>query len=154
MWPAVGSIKRSKQRPTVDLPQPDSPTKPKVSPAKISNDTPSTARTTSSEPSTGKCFTRPRTLTSVSRISAGGGGCGWLFVSTWALMNSFAVRRHCGSEIVKHTAYFNTAFELVKRNVSFGATGHAMRASRSEVTTRRQVSRFWHDAFDRFQPFL
>jgi hypothetical protein len=31
--PAVGSIKRNRQRPTVDLPQPDSPTRPNVSPA-------------------------------------------------------------------------------------------------------------------------
>src|SRR5512132_1024178 len=69
-------------------------------------------------------------------------------------MNSFAVRRHCRSEIVKHTAYLNTAFELVKRNVSFSATRHAVRTARSEVTTRRQISGFWHDAFDRFEPFL
>jgi len=34
----------SRQRPTVDLPQPDSPTSPSVSPLMISNDTPSTAR--------------------------------------------------------------------------------------------------------------
>src|SRR5207244_1065699 len=55
---------RNKQRPTVDLPHPDSPTSPRVSPWKISNETPSTARTTSSLPSTAKCFTRPRTFTS------------------------------------------------------------------------------------------
>ncbi len=34
--PAVGSISRKMQRPVVDLPQPDSPTKPKVSPAAMS----------------------------------------------------------------------------------------------------------------------
>src|ERR1041385_3875848 len=152
--PAVGSIKRNRQRPTVDLPQPDSPTSPNVSPAKMSNDTPSTARTTSSEPSTGKCFTRPRTLTSVSRVSAGRDGWGCVFTSTWALMNSFVVRRHCGSQIVKYATYLDTAIELVKRNVTFGATRHAMRTTRCEVTTRRQVSRFRHDAFDRFQTFL
>src|SRR5688500_7269071 len=64
--PEVGSVRRNKQRPTVDFPQPDSPTSPSVSPAKISNETPSTARTTSSLPSTGKCLTSPRTFTSCS----------------------------------------------------------------------------------------
>ena len=33
--PAVGSIRRSSSRPVVDLPQPDSPTRPSVSPAPI-----------------------------------------------------------------------------------------------------------------------
>src|SRR5258705_2105209 len=63
-------MRRNRQRPTVDLPQPDSPTRPSVSPANMSNETPSTARTTSSVPSTGKCFTKPRTLTSVSTSGA------------------------------------------------------------------------------------
>src|SRR5215204_2731653 len=153
--PAVGSIKRSRQRPTVDLPQPDSPTRPKVSPAKISNETPSTARTTSSEPSTGKCFTRPRTLTSVLRVSAGdNGGPAWFAVSRCALMGSFVVCRHCGRKIVKHATHFNTAFELVKRNLFRGATRHTMRTAWREVTTGGQVSRTRHDAVDRFQTFL
>ena len=33
--PAVGSIRRSSRRPVVDLPQPDSPTRPSVSPRAI-----------------------------------------------------------------------------------------------------------------------
>ncbi len=61
------------QRPVVDLPQPDSPTSPSVSPALISNDTPSTAwtRATSREkspPLIGKYLTRFRTLSSGSAI--------------------------------------------------------------------------------------
>src|SRR5699024_9254063 len=44
-------------RPVVDFPQPDSPTKPNVSPLWISKETPSTAVTTSFRP-TGKCFFR------------------------------------------------------------------------------------------------
>ena len=32
MWPAVGSIRRTMQRATVDLPEPDSPTMPRISP--------------------------------------------------------------------------------------------------------------------------
>ena len=37
-------------RDRVDLPQPDSPTRPKVLPSAISNDTPSTARSVPLEP--------------------------------------------------------------------------------------------------------
>ncbi len=43
--PAVGSISRSTSRPSVDLPQPDSPTTPSVSPGRSVRSTPSTART-------------------------------------------------------------------------------------------------------------
>src|SRR6266436_5140727 len=49
IWPAVGSIKRSTARPSVVLPQPDSPTRPSVSPGKTSSETPSTAWTTCRE---------------------------------------------------------------------------------------------------------
>ncbi len=62
--PAVGSIRRSSSRAIVDLPQPDSPTIAKVSPARTSKDTPSTALTVplprpSRPVCTGKCLTRP-----------------------------------------------------------------------------------------------
>src|SRR5215469_15789770 len=44
-------------RASVDLPQPDSPTRPSVSPLRTSRLTPSTARTTSAPiPPTGKCL--------------------------------------------------------------------------------------------------
>ena len=43
--PLVGSSSRSSSRAVVDLPQPDSPTMPSVSPRITSNETPSTART-------------------------------------------------------------------------------------------------------------
>src|SRR6266581_3164648 len=43
--PAVGSTRRMIVRPSVDFPQPDSPTRPSVSPASISRSTPSTAWT-------------------------------------------------------------------------------------------------------------
>src|SRR5271156_6473457 len=48
--PVVGSIARSRQRATVDLPQPDSPTRPSVSPLATVNETPSTARTAGRSP--------------------------------------------------------------------------------------------------------
>src|SRR6185369_11975265 len=138
-------------RPTVDLPQPDSPTRPNVSPAKISNDTPSTARTTSVEPSTGKCLTRPLTVTSLSARAAATFACS---ISTRALMNLFVISRNCRCKIVKHATHFDTAVELIQRNLFRRATRHAMRAARREVTTRRQIRRSRHDTFDRLEPFF
>ena len=70
MLPDVGSIRRSASRPTVDLPQPDSPTSASVSPASTESETPSTACATavgtpSSERRTTKCFV------TLSRASSG-----------------------------------------------------------------------------------
>src|ERR1700760_3953036 len=68
--PRVGSMSRRRQRPTVDLPQPDSPTSPKVSPRNISNVTPSTARQTSSPPSPAP---GPFGLAQIVGVARGGG---------------------------------------------------------------------------------
>jgi hypothetical protein len=46
IWPAVGGTRLRIARAVVDLPQPDSPTRPSVSPGETENETPSTARTT------------------------------------------------------------------------------------------------------------
>src|SRR5229473_2460983 len=69
--PASGSIRRRITRPTVDLPQPDSPTSPRVWPDPMANDTPSTARTAArgrpnpkNARGPGKCLTSPCTSTS------------------------------------------------------------------------------------------
>src|SRR5215203_4312281 len=140
--PDVGSIKRSRQRPTVDLPQPDSPTKPSVSPARISNDTPSTARTTSSEPSTGKCFTRPRTLTRVSRKLSS-------VILCW--LDPLMIGGNRGGKIVEHATHLNSALQLIEWNFLFSTTRHAMWTPRSKMATRWQVGRLRHDAFDCFQ---
>src|SRR5581483_927539 len=48
--PAVGSMRRNISRPSVLLPEPDSPTRPKVSPSWMSSDTASTARTSPAAP--------------------------------------------------------------------------------------------------------
>ena len=63
MRPAVGVSRRRIRRPTVDLPQPDSPTRHSVSPGAMLSVTPSTALTTatvrrSTPLSTGKCMVR------------------------------------------------------------------------------------------------
>ena len=83
--PLVGSISRRISRAVVDLPQPDSPTIPSVSPRRTSNDTPSTARTAPtwrwSRPwRIGKCLTRSRTSTSTSPPPPAG-GAGWALVA-------------------------------------------------------------------------
>ena len=62
-WPPVGSYRRRMVRPAVDLPQPDSPTKPRVSPCFSEKEMPSTAfmlPTTrrGKPPITGKYLTR------------------------------------------------------------------------------------------------
>ena len=44
--PSVGSIRRAMQRATVDLPEPDSPTMPSVSPLRMSRSTSTAAFTT------------------------------------------------------------------------------------------------------------
>ena len=72
--PAVGRFSRTMLLPSVDLPQPDSPTRPMVSPARRVKLTPSTARQTLrarwNTPSfTGKCTCRSRTSRSVALMN-------------------------------------------------------------------------------------
>ena len=75
--PAVGSASFSIRRPSVVLPQPDSPTMATASPAPTSKLTPSSActagcwpRTISpSERATGKCFTTSRSSTSACHVA-------------------------------------------------------------------------------------
>src|SRR2546429_10021211 len=66
--PASRFIRCINNRAVVDLPQPDSPTIPTVSPLAIENDTSSTARTVlrllKRPPRTGKCFGTPSTCSS------------------------------------------------------------------------------------------
>src|ERR1700681_4400201 len=68
MSPASRFIRCIRSRAVVDLPQPDSPTMPTVSPFAMENDTSSTARTVlrlaKSSPRTGKCFVNPLTCSS------------------------------------------------------------------------------------------
>src|ERR1700709_2269404 len=66
--PASRCIRCINSRAVVDLPQPDSPTMPTVSPLAIENDTSSTARTVlllaNKPPRTGKCLVKPLTWSS------------------------------------------------------------------------------------------
>src|SRR5665811_2255064 len=72
MLPPVGSISRNIVRPTVDFPQPDSPTRPSVSPCAIEKLMPSTANTVPPARCNrplliGKCFLRSRTSSTAGR---------------------------------------------------------------------------------------
>ena len=60
--PAVGRSSPASTRPSVVLPQPDSPASPSVSPRAISSDTPSTART--------RPFTRASTPRRMGKLTA------------------------------------------------------------------------------------
>src|SRR3954447_8310004 len=66
--PASDVIRCIRSRAVVDLPQPDSPTMPTVSPLAIEKETSSTARTVlralKKSPRTGKCFVSPLTCSS------------------------------------------------------------------------------------------
>ena len=76
--PPVGSSSFDTTRPVVDLPQPDSPTSPSVSPGATENETPSTARTAPTcrwikmPALIGKCFLR--SLTASRALGTGRGG--------------------------------------------------------------------------------
>src|SRR5438128_9130151 len=74
--PAVGLINCRMARPVVDLPQPLSPTRPRVSPRRMNKSTPSTALTwatvrPSKPPLMGKWTFKPLTSTSVVPVVAG-----------------------------------------------------------------------------------
>src|SRR5437899_6815039 len=78
MLPLVGCAKARISFEAVVLPQPDSPTRPRVVPARIRNDTPSTARTSPADHPrtprrTGKCLVRLET-SSRPPLSVGGLG--------------------------------------------------------------------------------
>src|SRR5690606_4351963 len=76
MAPAVGGISFRRQRATVLLPQPDSPTRPSASPLRMVKLTPSTAftwptaRRNTIPRVTGKCFFRSRTSTRTCSLPA------------------------------------------------------------------------------------
>ena len=98
MVPLSGAIRLMINRAVVDLPQPDSPTMPSVSPASTANETPSTARTMApARPNRpdlmGKCLTRPFTSRSGGprRPSAAGDG-DWAAAAICQALMSMAER--------------------------------------------------------------
>ena len=74
--PLVGSCSRTSSRPRVDLPQPDSPTMPSVSPRRTSSETPSTACTCSRAPRRDERRAHREVLDEVDRLEQHGrSGC-------------------------------------------------------------------------------
>src|SRR5579885_109618 len=134
--PAVGSMSRSTVRPTVDLPQPDSPTSPSVSPLRMLKLTPSTAKTApavrcSSPLRIGKCFLRSRTSSTAMPASA---------TATSIELARTPARRPV-------TGPFFLVRRVLRPAASFG-----MRAARREDATGRQVAQGRHRAGNFLQP--
>src|SRR3954470_17812727 len=135
MDPAVASIRRRIARPTVDLPQPDSPTSASVSPGLIDRLTPSTAYTCPvvrrSRPFLiGKCFFRFVTS------STGGRGSGMA-----ASIETFGMP--AGGPACR-------SFLLVGRRLAAAAIV-CKRAARRERAASREMSERGHDAGDFLQ---
>src|SRR5215468_10679147 len=140
--PAVGSIRRRMQRPVVDLPHPDSPTSPRVSPSMMSKDTSSTAwtRATSREkrpPRMGKYFLR--FLTRSSGVSAMGRSP---YRLAGAKPNS-----------IQPAGYLVPGFDFLEHRVLLGThrlhegTARREAASRSDLASKRR-----HRAGDGLEP--
>ncbi len=144
--PADRSISRNSSRASVDLPQPDSPTSPSVSPAWTSRSTPSTARTLPTArrrmPSerTGKCL-----CTSVARSS------------TVAAL-AHATRPGAARRLAPHLQRQVTGVEMARRALrgqrrQLVAALEAVRAARREHAARRGgARRGGRSARDRGQP--
>src|SRR5882672_11600701 len=144
MRPAVGRSRFISSLATVDLPQPDSPTIPSVSPGYRSKETPSTALT---EPTclrntmpcvSGKCLARSRTSRIGSRVAGRSFTVGCGAVVTEGLLPEVAgarpllahpeQRRHIGpADVLRH------------------------RAARVERATRRDVQQVGRQPLDRVQ---
>src|SRR5215467_13680905 len=130
--PEVGSMSRRMQRPVVDLPHPDSPTSPKVSPALSSKLTPLTActRSTSREktpPLMTKFFTRSFTRSSGSLIA---------------------------SLSLKHARDLVAGRDLAQRRRRLKADCAHERTARREAAAGQRIERTWHDAGDRLEACL
>src|SRR3954447_13062310 len=141
MVPSVGSIRRKMARPTVDLPQPDSPTRTSVSPEPIEKLTPSTASTRSGAEKkprrTGKCFFSALTTST-----------GWAIEPLWTAASVMAAPVGCSGMPARGPmarAFFLVG-RILRRTALVGA-----RAARRERASRRQVGQRRHHAGDFLQ---
>src|SRR5690242_9625625 len=144
--PEVGSISFMIIRPVVVLPQPDSPTRPTVSPRRMSKVMPSTARTAAGGPlahsprRTGKCFTRSLTSSSLGTSSSFGTASGGAAIVISLLREQTANRAPVPGLDERHLA------------------GLALRASpvaaRREGATGGEVRRSGRAPLDRQEPLV
>src|ERR1044072_1188848 len=170
IFPEVGSSSRVISRPMVDLPQPDSPTTPRVSPWRTSKSRPSTACTApvcrcSSPFLMGKCLTRPDTVSRGSGVVVACSGTVIFgsFVSVTASAPSqlrrnlfgpdprtVLLRHVAGGEVpvaARHLAQLRPlgAGDVVPRHIG-------VRAARVEGAAGRHVDQAGRGALDRDQP--
>src|SRR5262245_55111323 len=139
--PAVGSVRPTIARPTVDLPQPLSPTRPSVSPRRIAKLTPSTALTTpprrapNTPPPTGKW-----TLRSTTSITGA------------SILSGLRDRRGPRRADLEPAARAMAGADLAQRRRRRAAGGLGVRAARREAAEARLAQRFRRQAGDRRQP--
>src|SRR5579864_8038975 len=144
--PAVGAMSLMAVRPSVDLPQPDSPTSPRVSPVLISRSTPSTACTCP----TVRCSTPDATGNQTFRsvIETNGSAAVHARVSTLtAVSGTFELRARlrdpAGGKLC-------VAHRQQSRRVARAAI-NAKRAARIESAPVRQVDEVGGQTFDRLE---
>src|SRR5450759_3848303 len=147
--PAVGSRRRIIVRPSVDLPQPDSPTSPTVSPFLMSRSTPSTARTWATvlwrmPEETGNHVFSPRTDTSGAVAVQARFSCAWTASGTFELharLGDPARGQLRFADPVEHRGVARAAFDLEL-------------ASRVERTAGREVDQVGWEAVDRLERLM
>src|SRR6185369_17648529 len=130
------------QRPVVVLPQPDSPTRPRVSPRRSAKLTPSTARTVPARPPnipppTLKCLTRSRTSSSASPPPAPGAAV-TVAPSARGLILSLQARRLPARADVAGVAHRLQRRRLVRAPVDAEGAARGERAARGQP---REVGR-------------
>src|SRR6202142_307377 len=143
MLPPVGSMSRNMVRPTVDLPQPDSPTRPSVSPGAIEKLMPSTANTVPparcNKPlRTGKCFLRSRTSSTAGRAEP-----------LLARASAIAVTEQLSGTPARRP--MARAFFLVRR-IGGPAAVFGVHAARRKHAAFRQIGQSRHHSGDFLQP--
>src|SRR3989441_6235400 len=166
--PAVTGSKAVIRRARVDFPQPDSPTRPTVSPRRISRSTPSTARTAAPpRPLSGKCLNAPDTRsTTGSGVAeeAGSAACnvadlrgGRLSLELLRRLDRQRGSFGCRDVLVLHVAHQHPAardlidgYLAERRFLDTTAVDHE-RAAWVELAARRRIHKVWREATNRNQ---
>src|SRR5580692_356310 len=147
--PAVGSRRRIIVRPSVDLPHPDSPTRPTVSPFLMSRSTPSTARTWATvlwrTPEVmGNHVLRPRTDRRGAEVVQARFSCAWAASGTFELHTGLgdpARGQLRLTDPVEHRGVARAALDLEL-------------ASRVKRTTGREIDQVGRQPVDRLERFM
>src|SRR5690349_6173230 len=144
--PAVGSISLIAVRPSVDLPQPDSPTSPRVSPVLISRSTPSTACTCPTVRCSTPDATGNQTFRSVIETSGSAAVHALVSVLT-AVSGTFQLRAGLRDPA---RGTLGVADRQQSRRLA-RAPLDPKRAPGMECATFRQVDEAWRETFNRLE---